>query len=87
MFVTQNDDMAAKGVLHIPRWLADAGFPIEPDSSHQLFQDNAVNVSASIVAHVNDESLAVEYGVEVAIPFGEIPPTHRLQVHVTDSAL
>ncbi len=44
----------------------------------------AVDVAAVVVAHVDDQPLAIEHRVELALPLGHVAAAHRAQVHVAD---
>ena len=86
LLVAQHHHVAAEGVLHVPGRLADARLPVEPRLAQQPAEDPAVDVAAAVVAHVDDEPLAVEHRVELARPLGDVVAAHRAQVHVADLA-
>ena len=67
--------------------VADARLPEEPGLAQQLFEDPAVDVAAAIVADVDDQALAREDRVELALPLGDVAAAHRPQVDVADLAL
>ena len=60
--------MASECILHIPGRLADPSLPVEPGLADQFLQDDAVDVTAPIVAHIDDQALPVEDRIVVAVP-------------------
>ena len=63
-FVAQHHHVAAERVLHVPVRVADPVLPVEPGLAEQPAEDPAVDVAAAVVAHVDDQALAIEDGIE-----------------------
>src|SRR5206468_10245627 len=47
--VAQDDDVAAKGPLHVPGGATDAPLPVEPGAPEELLEDPAVDVAAAVM--------------------------------------
>src|ERR1017187_7696348 len=61
LMIAEHHDVAAEGVLHVPRWIADTRLEVEPCLPQQCAQQPRIDVAAMVVAHVDDESLAIEH--------------------------
>src|SRR5262245_44646363 len=85
---TQDDDLYPTGELHVPiRRVAAPLAPVHPGLAHQAAENPAVDVAAAVMANVYNETFAVEHGIEIARPFGEIPSAHGAQVYIADPAV
>ena len=87
VFVAEDDDVAAEGVLHVREGIADARLPEEPGAAEKFGENPGVDVAAVVVADVDDEALAVVDGIEVASPFGDVVGAHGAKVDVADVVL
>src|SRR5665647_1748749 len=85
--VAQDDHVPAESVLHVPGRLADPVLPVEPGFAHELLEDPGIDVAAVVVADVDDQTLAVEDGIEVLDPLRVIGVAHGPQVDIADVAL
>ena len=87
ILLIEDDDVAAECVLHIPRWIADARLPVEPGFAQQIAEEPRVDIAAVVMAHIDDESLAVEDGVIIARPLIDVARAHGLQMDIADVSL
>jgi hypothetical protein len=69
----------AKGVPHFPVWIPHARLPVKICLAQKLLKNPTVDVTAVVVAHVDDESLSIEHGVEFAFPLRHVGAGHRAE--------
>src|ERR1700733_12645639 len=58
--IAQDDDVASERLLHVPIRLADPWLPVHPGLSDQLAENPAINVTATVVANVDDQPVPIE---------------------------
>src|SRR5229473_2624263 len=83
LLVAKHHDVPAISILHVGIGIADARLPPEPRRPQQLPQQPGIDVAALIVAHVNDQALAVEHRVKLPRPLLDVPGSHRAQMNVS----
>src|SRR5215510_10114638 len=79
--------MTSEGILHVPCGVPHWRLPVKPGLAQELAQQPAVNVATGVVAHIDDQPLAVKDRVEIPRPFRKIAPTHGPQMYVTNAAV
>ena len=87
LLVDEHHHVAPEGVLHVPTGLAGASLPVHPGLTHQLLENEAVDVAAAVVPDIDNQALTVEDGIEVAVPLVDVVAAHRAEVDVPDLAL
>src|SRR4030095_12015758 len=83
-FIAEHDQVAAKGILHVPGRLAHARLPIKPRLAPQLAQNPRVNVASIVVTNINDESLSVKDREKIPRPLRDVTGTHRPKMDISN---
>ncbi|MGA7635024.1 MAG: hypothetical protein WCB11_30020 [Terriglobales bacterium] len=64
--------------------IPDARLPVEPSLAQQFAQYPGVNVAASVVPHVDDETLTVVDGIELPCPLLDVRRTHGAEMNISN---
>ena len=76
MLVGQRDDGARDGLLRIRRRLPPTCGRVADTLARDLFEQQLRHVSAAVVANVDDQTVAIALGDEVAMKFGKAGGHH-----------
>jgi len=60
---------------------------VRPSAAEKLAENPGVDVAAAVVAHVDDQTLTIKNGVELAHPVVDVVGAHFAEVDVTDAVL
>ena len=64
--------------------IANTRLPVEPGLAQEFGEEPGIDVAAFVVAHVDDQPLAIEDWIEFARPLIDIVRAHGLQVNIAD---
>ena len=87
MLVGERDYGVSRRLDGIRQRLAPALQVVADPLARDLFQQQLRHMPASVIANVDDESVAVTFGDEIAMEFGEPRRHHVGQMKIPDAAL
>src|SRR5207244_11748486 len=87
MPVGERDYEASRQLEGIGQRLALALQVVDDPLARDLFQQQLRHMPASVIENVDDESVAVTFGDEIAMEFGEPRRHHVGQMKIPDAAL
>ena len=76
--------MSAKCILHVRSSDCQSAAASRTRPCATVSQHPGIDVAASVVPHIDDESLAVEHGIKLARPLFDVVGAHGPQMHVAD---
>src|SRR5690348_12959694 len=76
--------MATKCVLHIPGLFTRASLPVEPCFAKKFFQDPTIDITASVVPNIYNQTLTLEDRIVISGPLRDVIPAHRAKVDVAN---
>ncbi len=76
--------MPAERTLHVPGGTIVPRLPVEPRLPRQSIEDPRIDVAAAVVAHVDDQAVALEDRRVLANPVADVAATHGAKMDVTD---